>query len=320
MKLKNIAQSVLLVLLLAAGFWLYSNEYAVRDWWQLRSYQAPAAIAKMADELELNQTGRNLFYVSKPEIDEKDAFNTNCPFPERSLVLGCYNAGRIYIFDVTDDRLDGIEEVTAAHEMLHAAYARLKPSRQAEVDAMVVDAFNQLNDDRINELVKTYNKDDPKSVPNELHSILGTEVRNLPSDLENYYKNYFVDRSVVVSKAEAYEQVFTEIQDQIADYDKQLSSLKVQITALESKLDSQKRELDSQSTQLKNLRQSGQITAYNSLVPGYNAAVNNYNSLINEYQSTVKQYNDMVTKRNELAATQNDLVQSLDSKYEPINN
>ena len=38
----------------------------------------------------------------------------------KTAVLGCYANREISIFNVTDQRLDGIREVTAAHEMLHA--------------------------------------------------------------------------------------------------------------------------------------------------------------------------------------------------------
>ena len=33
-----------------------------------------------------------------------------------------------YIYNVNDERLNGLKEVTAAHEMLHAAYERLPES------------------------------------------------------------------------------------------------------------------------------------------------------------------------------------------------
>ncbi len=49
---------------------------------------------------------------------------------KRNAILGCYNPSSrdIYIYNVTNSELDGVKEVTAAHEMLHAAWERLSES------------------------------------------------------------------------------------------------------------------------------------------------------------------------------------------------
>lgn len=53
---------------------------------------------------------------------------------------------------------------------------------------MTAAAYEKLDNTRIKNVIGLYRKANA-NVSNELHSILGTEVRNLPSDLEAYYKN-----------------------------------------------------------------------------------------------------------------------------------
>src|SRR5690606_11618218 len=140
-------------------------------------------------------------------------------FPDKSLVLGCYSQQRIYIFDVQDERLNGVKEVTAAHEMLHAAYDRLSSGERERVDTLINEAFRSIENERIRDAAQNYESDGHGTLNNELHSILGTEAADLPEELEEYYSRYFDDRSHIVSIAESYEAVFIEIQEQIAEYD-----------------------------------------------------------------------------------------------------
>src|SRR5690606_3442881 len=108
------------------------------------------------------------------------------------IVLGCFVEGQgIYLYNVSDERLDGVKEVTAAHEVLHAGYSRLSSRDKARINHLLDQAFQANNDERIKETVETYRKRDPSIVSNELHSILATEARELPSELEEHYRRYF---------------------------------------------------------------------------------------------------------------------------------
>ena len=79
----------------------------------------------------MTDKGRNLFYVYDPQLLDKDGFNTQCTIEEQSIVLGCYDGSGIYLYDISDVRLEGVEEVTSAHEMLHAAYGRLSAKEKS---------------------------------------------------------------------------------------------------------------------------------------------------------------------------------------------
>ena len=310
-----------LVIVVGLAWLAMSHTQDIKDWLALRDYTPSAAIAGLADDSGMSDAGRRLFYVSHPELNDRDAFNTNCPFPDRSLVLGCYAQQQIYIFNVDDPRLSGVEEVTAAHEMLHAVYDRMSEGERATIDRLVMDAYKELDDERLNETIAQYEASDPSSVPNELHSILGTEHRKLPQELEAHYAKFFANnRKQVLDISEAYEEVFVELQDEIEGYDKQITNLKSQITSLESSLETRSQALSREGDRLDALLAADDISAYNAAVPAYNADVASFNATIKEYQAKVKQHNDLVEKRNKIAVEQNDLVHSLDSKFSPIVN
>jgi len=303
------------LLVLVTPVIVFTQRFAIFDWWRLRGYQPPAAVSRLADETSMNATTRRLFYVYRPEIQDKEAFNSHCRDDEQTIVLGCYIDGQgIYIFNVTDVRLKGIEEVTAAHEILHAAYARLSTTERNQVDNMTKLAFAQLTDQGIKDRIELYRKKDASVIPNELHSILGTEATSLSADLEDYYKQYFNDRQKVVSFGAAYAQAFTDRKNQIIAYDTQLDSLKGQIDSLQTDLSQASDDLSSRRQQLDGLRNSNQIEAYNSDVPSFNQQVKSYNNMVNKLSGLVSEYNDIVSQRNELATEEQSLTDAIDSR------
>ena len=307
----------LLVLLVAGLLWL--NRWNIYDAMRLRGYQAPAPIAQLATDTTMNSSTRRLFYVYHPELEDKSAFVQSCKSAEKTIVLGCYVPSQgIYLSNITDQRLAGVVQVTAAHETLHAAYDRLSSSDKANVDNMLNAAYQEVTDQRIKDTIEAYRKEGA-DVTNELHSILGTEVRNLPADLETYYRRYFTNRLVIVAYSEKYEQAFTDRQKAVAEYDKQLASLKQQLDAAEASLSTQETALKDQRSQLDSLLNAKRYEAYNAGVPGYNASVNAYNKNVRNIRSLIEKYNDLVVKRNAIVNEESELVKSIDSRPETIN-
>jgi hypothetical protein len=316
---KAVIQVGLVFGVLAGGFWVVTHRQDVLDWWYLRTTQPTADVVAMADATAMIDRGRELFYVSEPQVQDSDQFNQSCSdVGEGGSVLGCYAARKIYIFNVADPRLPHVKEVTAAHEMLHAVYERLDSAAKQRVDNMVLAAADTLkNDASLQDVMKIYARTEPGEMANELHSILGTEYRNLPTDLEAYYKQYFSDRTVVVGFAEAYKSVFEASKARLQEFDAKLESLKQQITDLENDLKNRRAELDSESARLQILRNTD-VAAYNAAVPGYNSKVRSFNTLVKQYNGVVASYNSTVVERNKEAAAQNDLYHSLDSKYQTL--
>src|SRR5688572_22638764 len=115
-----------LFVIIGLGIFGWTQRFDIYDWARLRNYDPPAKIVKLADDTNMTDTGRRLFYVNYPEVNDRNTFSEHCDFGEESIVLGCYVSGQgIFLFSVDDPRLKGIVQVTAAHEMLHAAYERL---------------------------------------------------------------------------------------------------------------------------------------------------------------------------------------------------
>lgn len=266
----------------------------------------------------MSNYGRTLFYVNDPKLSDRTEFASQCKVREQTIVLGCYNGTGIYVFAVQDPRLKGVEEVTAAHEMLHAAYDRLSPAERKKVDAMTLAAYEKINDPELSKRIDGYKKTEPGEIPNELHSILGTEKRSLGSGLEEYYKQYFNDRLRVVTLAENYEKVFIDIQNQVQKYDADLSLRKSEIDSKESALEAQANSLQSQRASLDASLSAKDYRTYNAQVPAYNAAVSNFNSELAAVKSIIAEYNQIVQERNKLAADQENLAQSLDSRLSAI--
>lgn len=317
-KIKNSLNAGFSVFLLAVlAFVLFNRQYTL-DWLSLINYTPPENIKLLADASSMSEKSRRIFYVHKPEILESSEFNKYCTENEETIVLGCYDGVRIYLFNVTDPRLEGIEEVTAAHEMLHAQYDRLSNSEKSKVNKLLEIEIAKLNDERIIKNLEAYRKKDPTIVLNEAHSILATEVKILNPELEEYYKKYFFDRKKVVSISESYESVFTNIKNQVERYDTELRALKEDIDYREKDLENRATELITWSNKLDELRKAGFISDYNAQISPYNKAVDSYRKDVNILRQKISIHNELVVKRNELAMQQNQLYQSIDSQAKDL--
>ena len=305
------------LILFGLTIWLFFNRQNVLDWWRLRGYEPSPAIARLSSDASFSDEGRKLFYVHDPELLDKQDFQGKCSSDEETIVLGCYiTHSKIYVFDVEDDRLEGVEEVTAAHEMLHAAFDRLSDDERERIEGLLLAVFRETDSQRLKDNIESYRTRDPSVVPNELHSILATEVRDLPQELEDHYSKYFLNRLDVVDKAESYEEAFTEIQDQISDYDKQLAELKLEIDQSQANIDQLAAALNTELNQLNALK--SKPAQYNAAIPSYNQQVRNYNLEIRSLKLLIDRYNDIVEKRNELAVEEQELFESIDTRAEEI--
>lgn len=316
--LRRLFPLFVVVAVLAGVITGWSQRWAIHDWWRLRNYKPPATIAKLATDTTMNKSARKLFYVYHPEIESKERFNEHCRTAEHTIVLGCYvPTTGIYISDIRDKRLDGVLQVTAAHEMLHAAYDRLEGNEKKRIDELLNGAFKNLRNKRIRETINDYRQNGADTT-NELHSILATEVRNLPAELEKYYKQYFTDRIKVVSYSEKYEAAFTARKAQLASYDQQLAKLKQQIDVMRSSLAKQASLLSAERAELDSYVAAKNYKAYNAGVTAYNQQVNRYNTAAVNLKNLINTYNDLVAKRNTIALENNELIKAIDNRQSTI--
>jgi uncharacterized protein YukE len=305
-----------LVVVILGGFWALAHTYVFYDNWRLLGYQPAADVSNLADNATFTDGARRLFYVNHPEVTPKQRFSSACTSQqEQTIVLGCYHGVQrgIYILKITDDsRLEGVMEVTAAHEMLHAAYDRLSAKERQRVDGWLTDYYEHgLTDARVKKTIESYKQTEPNALVNEMHSIFGTEIVTLPTNLEHYYTRYFHDRKQVTGYAADYQAEFTSREQQVAKYDKQLQQLKNSIDTNENELKRQLTALRAHNAELTSLRNSGKTSAYNAQVPVFNRAVNDYNRLADTVRSQISQYNRLVEARNRVAFEQRQLAGEL---------
>ncbi len=306
---------VLLILITVA----FSQRQLLKDTYIVRTTDLQPASAEISDQLSLTTQGSFLYEASQPEVQAADVFNASCRnvAREHSIVLGCYTQQRFFVFDVKDERLSGVKQVTAAHELLHAVYERMPQKEKQTVNTLLLSTAESINTKRFKDTLEEYKRTEPDQIENELHSILGTEIEVLPTQLEEHYAQYFSNRKQIVSFAKQYEETFTNLDDEIKQYDSELTSLREQKEQLEGSLKSQQSNIELERARLDSFRSSNPAS-YNAAVPGYNQKIQAYNQDIAELKILVARYNELVEKRNLLATTQNDLVKQLDSSYQPL--
>lgn len=316
--LKTFSGTLSILLLIGLSALGLAKAQAIQDWWRLRDYQPPASISALAAATTMTPQATHVFYVNHPQLfEDVNAFRSQCSQSEKTIVLGCYHPDQegINVYDVKDERLHGVEEVTAAHEMLHAAYDRLSSKERDRIDGLLQAYFkNQLDDQRVISTINSYKETEPNDIVNEMHSIFGTEIAQLPQPLEDYYKRYFADRPAVVRFADSYKGEFTKRIAQINAYDVQLAELKARIEAEESSLEAQASDINAERARMDSLRNSNRIEEYNAAVPGFNAKVEVYNRGVRKLQADIAEYNQMVEARNSIASELRSLDQSIDTR------
>lgn len=300
------------------GLWQRQNIY---DWVRLRGYSPSSQVSTLASSSSMNDKARRLFYVNHPElISDSSTFRSDCTVTEQTIILGCYHPNQrgIFVYDVKDQRLDGVEEVTSAHEMLHAAYDRLSGDDKNKINKMLEDFYkNDLKDKRLLDIIEAYKQSEPDDLVNEMHSIFGTEVVNLPAPLEDYYKRYFNNRASVVGFSQKYEAEFTNRSAKTAQYEKQLNVLKAKISTEETEFSGQSAKINAEQVHLDSLRSSGRIEEYNAGVAAYNADVDAYNAGVAWYKGDINSYNALVEQYNAVAGELKQLYGALDTRLAP---
>ncbi|QQS19662.1 hypothetical protein IPL85_05335 [Candidatus Saccharibacteria bacterium] len=318
---KNRYGTLFFLLFWLSLLWLaYIYQQQILDWWKLRGYTPSQEIALVADEAHMSFAGEHLFYVNKPKIVGGTSFATSCPIGgEKTIILGCYRGGDngIVLYQVTDARLSGVIEVTAAHEMLHAAYDRLSSGERKRIDSLLSAVYDSSSSEgRVRNTVDAYRLTEPTELSNEMHSIFATEIKDLPEELETYYKQYFTNRKAVVALAEKYQSEFTARQEQIKALDTELAGLKSDVNANQIELRRQQSVLASTQRELDTLRRDD-VPGYNARVDGYNQQVRTYNFLLEQTRSLIVRYNDTVEKRNAVALEERELTQALSADTLP---
>lgn len=300
---------ILMVALVAMMGWGIVNREWVVDYVRGMSYEPVGEMARIRDDLRLTERGTFLFNSVQPELEGEEAFNANCrsDMDVEVAVLGCYTGNNIYVYNVESDELKGIRELTTAHELLHAVWARMGEDEKMELAGILERVYNE-NKDVLEKELANY---DASERSEELYVRAGTEVANLPEELEQHYAEIFTDQDLIVGFYDSYIAVFREIEAE-------MNVLTSEMEVIKSQLEEKTAEYERRYGQL-----NADVVSFNACaaVAGCFASEEEFyvqrgalmqeqseldvmyeelNSLVNEYNEKVEKYNADVTRSEKL--------------------
>jgi chaperonin cofactor prefoldin len=319
---QHIASSVILLVSIAAAFLLIQNRQTVLDQVSLWQYQPSAEIAGLADRTEMTDQGRRTFYASRPSLEPAQDFQAVCGNNEQgTAVLGCYANRQIYIYNVTDRQLDGIRDVTAAHEMLHAVYERMPDAERNQVNKLLDAEYQTLSQDSaFADRMAYYAKVEPGERNNELHSIIGTEVAAISPELEAHYRRYFSNRAAVIALHDKYSSVFSNLKAQSETLSNRLDVLATSIEQATAAYNEATKQLNSDINSFNRRASAGEFTSQSQFAAERQVLAARSQDLASDRQSISNMISEYNQLRDQLAAiaTQTEaLNRSIDSSLAP---
>jgi len=315
----SISLAILLnVGILGAGFFAITNQQRISDQFTVWQFEPSSTLEQYVTASGMSDEGKFLFYASQPKVETNPTFNQTCSNVEENFgVLGCYfpTGKSIFLFDVTDERLAGIEEVVAAHEMLHAAWDRLSKPEQTTLSALLeTEAARMKDDPEFSEILAFYAKTEPGERANELHSIVGTEFPEVSDELEAHYATYFTDRSRVVSLHLKSNAVFTEQLEASEKLVTELDALNASIETDYARYNSGYDSLNADIDTFNERADSGDFTSFDQFDRERDALIgrqNSLNSLFAAIEKDVAHYDDLVEQLDALNANISELNRSI---------
>lgn len=320
-RIRGLLATVLLLTLVAL---LLFYRQAIIDQVTVWRFQPSADIQAINTDSHFSPGGTFYFYASQPVVNTAEQFNAHCERKEEySAILGCYDGQRIYIYDVTDERLKGIREVTAAHEMLHAAWDRLNESERDELGKLLEVEMQKHMSEELQERMAYYDRTQPGERDNELHSIIATEIADISPELETHYARYFTDRKALVAEHDAYNKVFKDLEDQSNALLGQINELRASIDVKKETYDAAYAAVQQEDAalqqQLASLDRSSasEVDAYNSRAASYNNQLESLRAEYQEISRLISEHNQKVADYNETVVSRQKLQDSIDSLKEP---
>lgn len=318
----GIASFVLAILFIGLAGLLWLNRQMVVDHLSVWQFQPSQDVAMLASDAGMNGHGTFYFYTAHPSVEDASSFNQKCSRKEVSAaILGCYNGKDIFIYNVKDPRLEGIREVTAAHEMLHVAYARLSDTERLRVHGLLAQEYEKLkNNAEFAERMAFYERTEPGERDNELHSIIGTEIGSIGPELEAYYGQYFINRMQSVAHHEKYAAVFSDLQKRSEVLSAQLTQLAGTIEADTTAYNNEVNKLTQDIAMFNAKANNGGFSSEAAFQNERMAIINRANQLDQRrvrISSSIAEYNRL---RDELAAVASEseaLNRSIDSSLAP---
>ena len=318
-KLSRVVGGLFTVILTVGGVFALLNWQWITDSVTVYGYTPSQDIESLATNSGMSDKGKFHFYSSLPKITDASEFNASCQRQEQSNpILGCYIAqtNRIFIYNVENPDLTGIEEVTAAHEMLHVAYSRLPQSQKDWLEPRLETAYNKLADDKLKTRMDYYAKAEPGERFNELHAILPTEHADLGQELNDYYAKYFSNRHAVVDLYDSYNQVFYQLENESKELETRLSAEAKQLNADTQQYQTDVNSFNQDISQFNNRAGSGYFSSQSAFDVARSALMSRASQLDArkaDLDTRIDEYNSGVDRLNQLGSQIEKLNKSIDS-------
>ena len=311
------------------------------------SYQPSSPkIEQLALATTMTPEAQQLFYQQDPKIQPKEKFRSFCrkasQDPEKTIILGCFTSngytGSIVIQSISDPRLQGMMEVVAAHEMLHAAYHTFSPQDRQRLEPKLRKAARRVTDTNLLSILEAYEDGDPEIYVNELHSHLGTQLNDLGDpDLEEHYQQYFSDRQRVVAFAKRSRKELNQLEAQAEQLKPEIDALKLDLESEESillrsmedlklsvdRIERMRSDLQALRQQVEALIDRGDASLvsqfereqerFNAEVRQYNAQVQAHREQVDQYHQQFDTYEQKISEYNQLTQTKQSILSSLRS-------
>lgn len=303
-QLKKIIWLVVLAIVVVVGL----NRQTIFDFVRGKMYSPTPEVVKIRENLDLTPRGESLFNASMPELDSEEEFNQDCRIYDESVaVLGCYINQTIHVYHIKAKELDGILELTMAHELLHAAYERMPFWEKDEMKFWLESVYNK-NRGVLGNEIEAYSSEEQLE---EIYVRAGTEIKDLPERLEKHFAEFFKDQDKIVNFYEKYAKVFKDLEVEMEYLEKELDRLDAQIIVKTSEYESRVKKLNDEIDQFNNCADKPgcfgsdeDFYARRSMLVAERdevwALYDELDELINQYNVDVEKYNNNVMRSENL--------------------
>ena len=315
--------TVLGLIFLAVALALFNAQF-LKDSFIIWSNPTSPTVLSLVEDGGMNGKGQFYYKASIPELSSAEDFNEVCrkDREESDAILGCYTNQRIYVYDVQDERLAGVKEVTAVHEGLHAIYERLSVGDKNYVNGLLDNEYKKLaNDSELKERMDYYARTEPGQFYNELHSIIATEKSDIGRSLEEYYGKYFSDRQKVVKMHLSYAGTIKALAEKAQKLNDEIS---VQKSQLEARIDNYNKEISALNNSIAVFNNNANTAGYYASQADFLQArrqLSNKASLIDKEYDAIKleiqRHQQLVEEYNQTAVQVNEVNSSLNSTMAP---
>ncbi len=310
---------LIMVIIGVAALLLFLNREWIHDYLRGREYQPTSEMQRIREDLALTERGEFFFNAAQPELNDRDEFNAHCRDGANTeiAVLGCYTNSNIYIYNIEEDELEGIRELTAAHELLHAVYARMD-EKEKEGFRSILDQVYDENEDILKRDLDTY---DAAERFEEMYVRVGTEVADLPAELERHYSEIFKDQDKIVGFYNQYIEVFRKIESDMEALKQEMAELEAGIEIKTAEYHQGLNEVNAKIDEFNNCADTEGCFESEAVFEARRAYLiqeqQALEDLYNEINSLVDQYNLKVNEYNENVLHNDKLNQIVNSSEEP---